>query len=78
MSVLRPLYGVIRKKKSEIYRIIALGSCFTIMRSLRDFFTKNFNHVVSEPSYSPDLVPRDFFLFPKLKDRSGDSTQLIV
>ena len=33
----------------------------------RDYFTKNSTHIVPQPQYSPDLVPCDFWLFPKLK-----------
>ena len=31
------------------------------------FLAKNETTVVPQPSYSPDLAPADFFLFPKLK-----------
>ena len=34
---------------------------------LRDHFGKNSTHIVPQPPYSPDLAPRDFWLFPKLK-----------
>ena len=34
---------------------------------LRDHFIKNSTHIVPQPMYSPDLVPCDFWLFPKLK-----------
>jgi len=33
----------------------------------RNFLAKNETTIVSQPSYSPDLAPADFFLFPKLK-----------
>jgi len=32
-----------------------------------NFLAKNETTVVPQPSYSPDLAPADFFLFPKLK-----------
>jgi len=34
---------------------------------IREFLTKHETTVVSQPPYSPDLAPADFFLFPKLK-----------
>jgi len=34
---------------------------------VRNFLTKNETTIVPQPSYSPDLAPEDFFLFPKLK-----------
>ena len=40
--------------------------CWCIM-SHTESFGKTSNHPVTQPSYSPDLVPCDFCLFPKLK-----------
>ncbi|UYV70896.1 hypothetical protein LAZ67_8001037 [Cordylochernes scorpioides] len=34
---------------------------------VRDFLVKNNTLMMPQPPYSPDLVPCDFFLFPKLK-----------
>jgi hypothetical protein len=34
---------------------------------IREFVVKHETTVVPQPPYSPDLVPADFFLFPKLK-----------
>jgi len=34
---------------------------------IREFLTKNETTVVPQASYSPDLAPAEFFLFPKLK-----------
>jgi len=34
---------------------------------IRSYLAKHQTSVVPNPSYSPDLVPADFFLFPKLK-----------
>jgi hypothetical protein len=44
---------------------------------VHEFFTKNDMIAMDHPFYSPDLVPCDFFLFPKLKtimwgDHFGD------
>jgi hypothetical protein len=33
----------------------------------QDFLTKTGTTVIPQPSYSLDLAPADFFLFPKLK-----------
>lgn len=35
--------------------------------SIRQFCTKNQMTILSLPLYSPDLIPYDFFLFPKLE-----------
>ena len=35
---------------------------------IREFLAKNNNAVLEQPLYSQDLVPCDFFLFPKLKE----------
>ena len=39
-------------------------SCIT---SCAKFFSKTINHPMIQPPYSPDLVPCDFWLFPKWK-----------
>jgi hypothetical protein len=36
--------------------------------SVRDFIASKQITVLEHPSYSPDLAPNDFFLFPKLKE----------
>jgi hypothetical protein len=35
--------------------------------TVQQFLAKYDITVVSQPSYSPDLAPCDFFLFPKIK-----------
>ena len=35
---------------------------------IREFLAKIIIAVLEQPPYSPDLAPRDFFLFPKLKE----------
>jgi len=35
--------------------------------SVRQFLTKNGMTTASHPSYTPDLAPCDFFLFPRMK-----------
>ena len=34
---------------------------------MNEFLTKNSTNIIEQPPYSPDMVPVDFFLFPKLK-----------
>ncbi|EFN84379.1 hypothetical protein EAI_13562, partial [Harpegnathos saltator] len=34
---------------------------------VREFLTKNSTNVAPQASYSPDMAPCDFFLFPLLK-----------
>ena len=34
---------------------------------MTEFLAKHETKVIAQPPYSPDLVPCDFFLFPKLK-----------
>ncbi|KAG5308114.1 SETMR methyltransferase, partial [Acromyrmex insinuator] len=43
---------------------ISIGSCHSIFTN---DLTKNNTLMMSQPPYSPDLAPCDFFLFPKLK-----------
>ena len=39
---------------------------------IRSYLAKYQTSVVLHPSYSPDLAPADFFLFPKLKTTSKE------
>jgi hypothetical protein len=39
---------------------------------VRKFFAKNDMITMDHPSYSPDLAPCDFFLFPKVKMMQGE------
>ena len=34
---------------------------------VREFLAKNNTVTMPQPPYSPDMAPRDFFLFPKIK-----------
>jgi hypothetical protein len=36
--------------------------------SVREFFSRKQITVLEQPSYSPDLAPMTFFLFPKIKE----------
>ena len=42
---------------------------------VREFPAKNNTAVLEQLSYSPDLAPCDFFLFPKLKEVKGTRFQ---
>ncbi|XP_025152971.1 putative uncharacterized protein FLJ37770 [Harpegnathos saltator] len=53
---------------------ISYGSCEAIFtnalnmkRFIQQFLTKHNTVVMPQSSYSPDMAPCDFFLFPKLK-----------
>ena len=48
------------------------GCCNTIAHtalSIREFLVKKNTPVLPHPTYSPDLAPCDFYLFPKLKSK---------
>ena len=72
-TILRHLMRSVREKRRELWETIswllhhdnapahnALG--------IREFLPKNNIAVLEQPPYSSDLVPCDFFLFPKLKE----------
>ena len=40
-----------------------------IYLSVREFLANKQITVLERPAYSPDLVPSDFFLFPKIKEK---------
>ena len=72
IEVLKRLRDAIPRKKSKLWRS---GVCFfhhdnapahSALRT-REFLAKRSITVLSHPLYSPDLAPRDFFLFPMLK-----------
>ena len=59
-------------QSSHSFRQLATGSLITAMRPLRchvrcSFSAKHQITQVTQPLYSPDLVPCDLWLFPKLK-----------
>jgi transposase len=35
--------------------------------SVKEFLAKEYTTEIDQPTYSPDLVPKGFWLFPKLK-----------
>ena len=72
LGVLHCLRENIRRQRPELWRS---KSCILhhdnapVHSSLliRDYCAKSETTVLPQPPYSPDLVPADFFLFPKLK-----------
>jgi len=76
LEVLRRLRDAVRRKRPELWRS---GEWFLhhdsapahTALSVRQFLTKNgmttASHTHTHPSYSPDLAPCDFFLFPRMK-----------
>lgn len=72
LSIMQRLREAIRKKRPELW---ADNSWFLHHDNapshtalvLRNHFAKNSTHIVPQPSYSLDLAPCDFWLFPKLK-----------
>ncbi|KYN19489.1 hypothetical protein ALC57_08176 [Trachymyrmex cornetzi] len=70
--VMRRLREAIRKKRLELWKDNSWFLHHDNAPShtalvLRDHFAKNSTHIVTQPPYSPDLAPCDFWLFPKLK-----------
>ena len=72
VAVLKRLREAVRRKRPQLWtnqswvlhhdNAPAHSSCL-----VRNFLAKNETTVVPQTPYSPDLVPADFFLFPKLK-----------
>ena len=66
------LCAEIRQKRIELWknqsRILHQDTtpAYTSMLE-REFLAKNKTVIMSQPPYSPDLAPANFFLFPKLK-----------
>lgn len=72
LQVLRNLREAIRRKRRELWRnnswILPHDNAPAHTALLiQQFLAKNNTVVMSQPPYSPDLAPCDFFLFPKLK-----------
>ncbi len=61
----------IRKKHPELcgngFVIHYNNALSHIAYSLHDFLVKNCSTVLEHTPYTPDLIPSDFFLFPKFK-----------
>ena len=72
LQVMRKLREVIRHKRTYMWKNKhwllhhdKAPAHTSLLR--REFLAKNNTLVMAQPSYSPDLVPCDFFVFPKLK-----------
>ena len=72
VAVLKRLREAVRRKRPQLWTNQSwvlhhdnspAHSSFLV----RNFLAKNETTVVPQSSYSPDLAPADFFLFPKLK-----------
>ncbi|UYV82490.1 hypothetical protein LAZ67_21002496 [Cordylochernes scorpioides] len=72
LQVMRNLREAIRQKRPDLWKNknwllhhdnVPAHTSFLV----RDFLAKNNALMMPQPSYSPDLAPCDFFLFPKLK-----------
>ena len=72
LNVLKRLRAAVRRKRPEawtnnIWMLHHDNGPAHASLLIREFLTKHETTVVPQPPYSPDLVPADFFLFPKLK-----------
>ena len=72
LNILKRLREAVRKKRPEAWTNntwLLRHDNAPVHASLLicEFLTKHETTVVSQPLYSPDLAPADFFLFPKLK-----------
>jgi len=71
LKVLERLCDGVRKKRPEMW---SSGYCFRhhnnapahVALSVQQFLARNMT-VIPDPSYSPDLAPCDFFIFPHMK-----------
>jgi histone-lysine N-methyltransferase SETMAR len=73
LEVLKRLRKKVRRKRPELFannsRILHQDNApaHTAL-SVREFLATKQITVLEHPAYSPDLVPSDFFLFPKIKE----------
>jgi len=72
VAVLKSLREAVRRKRPQLWTNQSWVSHHDNAPAhssflVRNFLAKNKTTVVPQPSYSPDLAPADFFLFPKLK-----------
>ena len=77
LEVMQRLHEAVRKKRPDAWLEdrwmlqhdnASSNSSFLV----RDFLAKHATSVLPQPPYFPDLVPADFFLFPKLKSTLKD------
>jgi len=72
LNVMKCLRAAVRRKRPEAWTnntwmLHHDNAPAHVSLLIREFLTKHETTVVPQPPYSPDLVPADFFLFPKLK-----------
>ena len=72
LEVMRRSRKAIRQKLTELWKnqsqMLHHDKAPALTSQLmREFLAKNKNVIMTQPPYSPDLKPGDFFLFPKLK-----------
>ena len=72
-DILRRLMRSVREKRRELWETKSWllhhdNAPAPNALSIRQFLAENNIAVLEQPPYSPDLAPRDFFLFPKLKE----------
>ncbi|UYV83425.1 hypothetical protein LAZ67_23000967 [Cordylochernes scorpioides] len=72
LQVMRNLREAIRQKRPDLWKnknwlLHHDNTPAHTSLLVRDFLAKNNTLIMSQPPYSPDLAPCDFFLFPKLK-----------
>jgi histone-lysine N-methyltransferase SETMAR len=61
------------KKPQPKRLIVHLDNCLIHTRRASEAFMAEHNMIrVKHPSYSPDLAPSDFYLFPTIKERFTD------
>jgi histone-lysine N-methyltransferase SETMAR len=68
-EVLKRLREGIRRKRPDKRKNYHENAPAHTSLVVRQYLTSKNITLIPHPSYSPDLVPRDFFLFPKIKSR---------
>ena len=72
LSVMQRLRELIRRKRADLSKenswILHHDNAPPHKAIIvNEFLAKNSTNIIEQPSYSPDMAPADFFLFPKLK-----------
>ena len=72
LEVMRRLREAIRKKRPKLWENYSWilhhdNAPPQLSLIVRNFLTKNNTVIMLQPPYSPDLAPRNFLLFPRLK-----------
>ena len=79
-DILRRLMRSVREKRRELWETKSWllhhdNAPAHNALSIRQFLAENNIAVLEQPSYSPDLAPCDFFLFPKLRLKSHNNSR---